>query len=151
MDITTNSQAIIFLLCVLCGIVIGLVFDLFRVQRTFSNASKTSLAMSDIIFWLIASLLAIEFIVFFNNGVLRFFEFLGFALGALIYFSFLSKFFRKIISFLLKIMNWIAIILLRIIFFPLILIYKIFKKPYFTVIYGFKSSSKRLSRFAKKI
>ena len=151
MNITTENQAIIFFLCILCGTIISLIFDLFRIHRTFFKLSKLALALADALFWVIASFTCLHFIIMFNSGTLRLFQFTGFFIGALLYFTYLSKSFRKITTFLLALLNKTAIFILKVILLPLALFYKLLRKPFFAVLYGIKSSSKRLSRFAKKI
>ena len=151
MSITTENQPLIFLWCVLCGIIIGIIFDLFRVHRTFFKVSKIGVGIADFIFWLLSGFVALEFIIIFNNGILRVFEFIGIFVGAMLHILFLSKFFRKATIFLLKQLNRIARFILKIIFFPLVFIIKRLRKPFFAVIYGFKSGGKRFKRFAKKI
>ena len=151
MSITAENQPIVFLLCALCGIIIGIIFDLFRVHRTFFKVSKVSLVIADLIFWVLSGFVALEFIIWANNGVLRVFEFIGISVGAFVYLMFISKFFRKIATFVFRLLNILAKFVLKIILFPIVFIIKRLKKPFFAVVYGFKAGGKRFKRFAKKI
>ena len=151
MDITSQNQYIIFLMCFVCGIIIGIIYDFFRIHRIFLKSTKISVIIADSFFWLLASYTSLQFIMLFNNGILRFFEFLAILLGTIIYITYISKVFTKIIIFLLKLLNKFSKLFLKIIFFPILFLCKVLKKPYFLIIYGYKTNFQRLKRFSKKI
>ena len=151
MSITSQNQIIVFILCVFCGIIIGIIYDLFRIHRTFFKVTNSTVIIADCFFWLIASILSFQFIMLSNNGNLRLFEFLGFLAGFFIHFSFISKAFTKITVLLFKLLNKASKFILKIIFLPILFFIKVFRKPYFLLIYGFKANYKRLIRFSKKI
>ncbi|SHH42711.1 spore cortex biosynthesis protein YabQ [Caloranaerobacter azorensis DSM 13643] len=88
---TVESQAYIFLLTVYGGILIGFVYDLYRIFRYFSKPNKIATLIEDLIFWIIVSIIALATLIFSNWGQLRGYVLLGFICGALIYTKLLSK------------------------------------------------------------
>lgn len=108
-----NSQIISFIAYFFSGIIICIVFDLFRSLRKGIKTSNTVTNVEDIIFWLITGILIIWFINVFSYGELRLYIFVAVILGAIVYFFTLSKYcisilliiilaFKKIISIFLK-------------------------------------------------
>ena len=92
---------------VLVGIIIGLIFDFFRIIRKCFKTPDIVTYIHDILFLLISALILIFSIFIFNNGELRAYILLGILLGFAIYFFIISKYiifiFSNIINFLKKI------------------------------------------------
>ena len=105
------NQSYLFLIFTINGIIIGLLFDVFRIlRRTFKTSG----------FILLYSIFA------FANGEIRFYMFLGAFLGCLIYMLALSKTFIKVnVKIVLALKNIIGK-MLAIIFLPIHIIIKIF-------------------------
>ena len=101
------SQIYIFLIFILNGITIGLIFDTFRSVRKTFKTSDIITYLEDILFWVISGGITLYLIFYFNNGELRAYIFLGLLSGIIIYILFLSKIFMNvsisIISFIKKI------------------------------------------------
>lgn len=91
MDIETffdiSDQVMLFLLAVLVGAGLGILFDVFRAMRVvFPPAKKSGLtALSDIIFWLIYGFTIFVYSVQYGRGQVRFFFFIGSLLGFILY------------------------------------------------------------------
>jgi len=151
MEITSQNQILVFFMCVVCGLLIGTIYDLFRIHRTIFKPRKYSIILGDCFFWLLTSFVSLQFIISFNSGNLRLFEFLGIIIGVFLYLAYLSKFCSKIVVFLYKLLNKLARFLLKVVLFPLVFFIKKMKKPCFLLIYGFKANLGRLKRFSKKI
>lgn len=122
-----SNQAYLFLIFIVNGILIGLLFDFFRIARKVFQTSDIVTYIEDILFWILAGFIMLYSIFVFNNGELRLFMFLGIILGAFIYMilisSYIIKINMKIITILQKIF---AIVLL-----PFKAIYQIFHKLFF--------------------
>ena len=101
-------QLICLLLFGVTGIVIGILFDIFRIWRRSFKTADFITYIEDICFWLLAGLILLFSIFTFNNGELRLYVFLGILFGTLIYLLTLSKYFIlifvKIITFIKKIL-----------------------------------------------
>lgn len=123
------NQAYLFLVFILNGIIIGILFDFFRILRKTFKTTDFVTYIEDLLFWILTGFSIIYFICTFNNGEIRLFMILGIALGILAYMFILSSYFIKInviiINFLKKIIGKIF----KIIFIPLKFIKKLFFKP----------------------
>lgn len=129
---------------VLDGIVIGIIFDFFRILRKSFLTGNIVTAIEDIIFWILTGGIILYTVFVFNNGIIRGYMFLGVFCGILIYLVTFSKFFIKInvtiISFIKKIifgilmpMQWIFRVAKKVIFKPISMIFintKIILKKY---------------------
>lgn len=93
-----QNQAYAFIVFILNGFLIGLLFDIFRIFRKSFKTPDFITCLEDFIFWIITGLLLLYSIFKFNNGELRIYIFLGVILGAAIYMLIFSKFFYKHIS-----------------------------------------------------
>ena len=90
-EISSYSQYICFLYSLVLGVSLGIVYDLFKLDRLLFKRSKIFLFFSDILFWLISAFLIFTFCVIFSNGQIRGFIVLGTLLGFVIYRLTLSK------------------------------------------------------------
>ena len=91
-----QNQAYLFLVFSLTGVIIGILFDFFRILRRTIKTSNIITYIEDVLFWILTGLLILYNIWYFNNGEIRIFMFLGIILGVLIYMSTLSKIVIKI-------------------------------------------------------
>lgn len=72
-----NTQAVLFLIFVLDGIIIGVIFDFFRILRKSFFTGSIITAIEDIIFWIFTSGIILYTIFVYNNGIIRGYMFLG--------------------------------------------------------------------------
>jgi len=90
------SQMQYFAIYILCGISIGILFDIFRILRKSFKTPDFVTYIEDAIFGIITGIFLIFIIFIFNNGELRFYIFLALLLGNVLYLSTISKYFIKI-------------------------------------------------------
>ena len=106
-----NSQLYLFLIFAVDGIIIGFLFDFFRILRKAVKTPDVITYIEDILFWILTGLLILYSIFTYNNGEIRLFMFLAIVLGILLYVIILSKFVIKlnliIIDFIKKIFSLI--------------------------------------------
>ena len=114
----------LFLIFVINGIIIGLVFDFFRILRISFKTKDFVTYIEDIIFWIITGIILLYSIFIFNNGQIRLFMFIGVGIGIISYILLVSKYVIKINVFIVNIIK-------KIILIPLNFIYKIIKKIFF--------------------
>lgn len=116
---------------ILNGILIGFLFDTFRILRKTFKVTDTITYLQDISFWILAGILTIYFIFNFNNGEIRFYILLGILLGILFYILTISKYIINgsvlVISIIKNIINKI----IQIIFYPLKVTINFLKKLLF--------------------
>ena len=85
------SQEQIFIFFFIIGIIIGIIFDFFRVIRKTFKSSDMSTFIQDLIFLTFSGYLIILGIIKINGGEVRLFLFLGIFFGAIIYFLTISN------------------------------------------------------------
>lgn len=97
-----QNQAYLFLVFSLTGVIIGILFDFFRILRRTIKTSNFITYIEDILFWILTGFLILYNIWYFNNGEIRIYMFLGIILGVLIYMLTLSSILIKIFSKILQ-------------------------------------------------
>ena len=109
-----QTQAYAFLIFVLNGILIGILFDIFRIFRKSFKTLDIVTYIEDCMFWIISGLLLLYSIFKFNNGEIRLYILIGVILGVSLYMLIFSKMFINtsvcIIKIIKRIFNIIIII-----------------------------------------
>ena len=122
------------------GIVIGVLFDIFRILRRSFKTADWLTTLQDILFWILAGFVILFSIFKFNNGEIRSYIFVGISLGVLIYMLTLSKYIVRCSVIIIKFIK-------KIISYPVNLIIKITN----LLIKPIKFLAQKLSTFFKKI
>ena len=135
------NQLYIFLCFFLTGIVIGILFDIFRILRRSFKTWDIVTYIQDFIFWILSGVILLYSIFTFNNGELRAFVFVGILLGVTLYILLISKFF-------IKIAVKIILIIKKILFYPINFIKKHIIKPIYKIIikYIIRPFSSKISK-----
>lgn len=141
---TVESQAYIFLLTMYGGVLIGFVYDLYRIFRYFSKPKKIATLVEDLIFWIIVSIIALATLIFSNWGELRGYVFLGFICGALIYTKLLSKPVITLMVYLVRLFVGLLKYIINILTYPFRFIMDLLLIP-------FRKINDKISRFNKNI
>ena len=115
------NQLHIFLLFILTGIIIGILFDIFRIFRKSFKSSDIITYIQDFLFWITTGCILLFSIFTFNNGELRGYIFVGIILGLILHLLCLSKYF---IDVFVKILTMIK----KIIGYPVHLLFNFTKK-----------------------
>ena len=116
-----QDQAYLFIVFSLTGVVIGILFDFFRILRRSFKTSNIITYVEDVLFWILTGVLILYNIWYFNNGEIRIYMFLGIIMGLLIYMLTLSNIIVSLFSKILK-------MLIRILEIPFKTIISIFHK-----------------------
>lgn len=90
------SELTTFLIYIISGIIISIIFDIFRVLRKSIKTSNTATYIEDIIFCILVGSFLIWEIFYFSYGELRSYIFIALVLGSMLYFLTISKYFIKI-------------------------------------------------------
>ena len=142
-----SNQAYLFLIFIINGVLIGLLFDFFRIARKVFSTNDLVTYLEDILFWILTGGIVLYSIFVFNNGELRLFMFLGILLGSFIYMLFISSYIIKINVKMIQILKKILAILLT----PFKIIYKGLCKLFFKPItFLFVNIRKNFTNFIKK-
>ena len=111
------DQLYLFIIFTLDGILIGVLFDFFRILRKSFNTNDVVTYIEDICFWILTGILIIYSMYMFSDGELRLFMVLGLIMGITFY---ILTFSRYVIKF--------SVNLLHIIFKPIFYIFYKIKK-----------------------
>lgn len=133
-----QNQAYLFLVFSLTGVIIGVLFDFFRILRRTIKTSNIITYIEDVLFWILTGILVLFNIWYFNNGEIRIYMFLGIILGVLIYISTLSNVLIKIFSKILQ-------TIIQILEIPFIAITAILKKIITAIVSIFTKITKKFT------
>lgn len=121
MNVNIYNQFYNVLIFIITGIVIGILFDSFRILRRSFKTPDIITFIEDIIFWILVGVILLFSIFNFNNGEIRSYIFVGLGIGIITYILTISKYFIKIsVKILVTIKN--------IIYFPFKQIFKFCQK-----------------------
>ena len=146
-----QNQASSFLIFILNGLLLGILFDIFRILRKSFKTPDFVTYIEDIFFWILSGMILLYSIFTFNNGELRLYIFIGILIGTLMYMLLFSKFFINVSTYIIKVIKKIFHIL---IFIPINFILKVIKKIVFKPIVLLCINVGKLTRkihFNKKI
>lgn len=90
------SQLQIFWYSCFFGIILGIVYDIFRIIRMFFTCKIWNIFIQDILYFLIAGILSFIFILSVNFGEVRFYILAGEAMGWIVYYLTLGEVMNKI-------------------------------------------------------
>ena len=96
MDLT--SQVLTFLITIGTGMLLGMLFDCYRVLRGTCNPKLVMTWFTDLLYCLIATVVVFSALVFSNLGELRFYVFIGILSGIGLYYKWLSLYGIRLFS-----------------------------------------------------
>ena len=123
-----ENQAYLFLVFSLTGVVLGVLFDFFRVLRKTFKTEDFVTYIEDILYWILAGIIILYNIWFFNDGEIRVFMILGILMGAITYCLTLSPIFIKIDYFFMKKIKGVFTLLYNILKIPIEFMINLLKK-----------------------
>ena len=138
------NQVYLFLIFIINGVIIGILFDFFRILRKSFKTSDIITYFEDFLFWILTGFSILYFIFVFNNGEIRLFMFLGIAVGIALYMLIFSSLFIKINVSVITFFKRIFIKVLEIILIPFRFLKKLFFKPISFIIINVRKSSTNL-------
>ena len=118
MLMATSNQAYVFLSALYMGIIIGVVYDVYRVIRILSNPSKLVIGIMDILFWITAAMLSIVGFFYVSSGEIRLYGLIGLALGWMLYLLTFSRYIIKSLVRLFKGILWVCRKLIELLVYP---------------------------------
>ncbi len=91
-----------FLTSMLWGILLLIIYDLLRILRRVVKYNTFFIAIQDILYWVICSVLIFLMMYRQNNGIIRGFSILAMLIGMLVYHAVISDFLVNVISGILN-------------------------------------------------
>lgn len=145
-----QNQTYAFAMFILNGLLIGILFDIFRISRKSFKTPDFITYIEDIIFWILSGLILLYSIFKFNNGELRVFVLLGVALGVSLYILIFSKMFISVSVYIINIIKKLFEVLIIIpIKFIMKIVSKIIYKPFLFVCKKITKLNKKIVSFFK--
>lgn len=138
------NQVYLFLIFIINGVIIGILFDFFRILRKSFKTSDIITYFEDFLFWILTGFSILYFVFVFNNGEIRLFMFLGIVVGITLYMLIFSSLFIKINVSVITFLKRIFIKVLEIILIPFRFFKKLFFKPVSFIIINVRKSSTNL-------
>lgn len=126
-----TNQSYLFLIFCINGIIIGLLFDFFRILRRSFKTHDIVTYIQDVLFWILTGVILLYSIFTFNNGEIRLFMFLGIALGIIFYMLCISSYIIKINVTIINFFKNIIIKIFNIISIPFKAVYNLIRKIFF--------------------
>ena len=123
MEIYKLQQLWVFFMCAVSGGACGFVYDAMQTLHQCFGTTKKSLAISDIIFWIIASVIVYATIYLTNNADLRWHELIGLLSGIILYMLYLSRYIKRTLSTLFTFFGKILKKFFRLICIPIRLVH----------------------------
>ncbi len=153
------TQVQLFFIFLINGLLIGLLFDFFRISRKAMKTADFITYIEDALFWVLTGFIILYSIFTYNNGEIRLFMFLAIILGLLIYLTFISKIILSIslgiINVIKKILGTVFNIIKIPLHFFMKMIKKLFLNPISFIIINirnyFTKSFKNFSNILKKV
>ena len=128
-----------FIFYMICGCVIGILFDIFRIIRKSFKISDFHTYIEDLVFGIILGLFLIYILFILNKENIRLYMIISISLGIVFYWKTISKYF---IDINVRLIRFIKTVLYYILLKPIKLIIKamkkIFNKPYMLFIINIK-------------
>jgi spore cortex biosynthesis protein YabQ len=128
--LSTSNQAYIFLSTVYAGLIIGFLYDCCRMVRKMIRAGVVITGVLDLLFWSIIGVLSFLVLFYVNDGNVRIYTLLGFAVGWILYLLSLSRFVMLSLNWiydtLAKLIQW----LVKIILWPFVKLWRVLVKPF---------------------
>jgi len=138
MVMNVQSQLYSFLVMLYGGMIIAILYDIYKVIRIILKPKRIATDIGDIIFWILGTIVFIFFLYISNYAEIRFYSFLGFIIGILLYNILLSPFVIKLLLLVYRIAKNIFIKIYKIVTYPFIVAYNMLIMPikYFTKMLG---------------
>lgn len=146
----STNQAYLFLIFIANGIIIGFLFDFFRILRKSFKTADIVTYLEDFIFWILTGVIILYSIFVFNNGEIRLYLFFGIAIGIISYMLLASKYIIKINVTIINYFKKTISILFHFLSIPFKIIHKLIRKilfkPISFIIINLRKNSTNLFR-----
>lgn len=92
MDISLTQQLTSFAASLFLGVIIGIIYEVFRTVRSLFGGGTVVVFIQDIVFWVINSFVVYLFFLVFTKGIVRYFVLIGTFIGFIIYLKTVGRF-----------------------------------------------------------
>lgn len=99
MDYLPYSQEYMLAVSIMGGMLLGFIWDIYRLIRHYVKLNNMGTAIGDIVYWILSIYIGVLLIFDLSYGNIRFFILMGFLVGALLYFYGISRYILKVFIF----------------------------------------------------
>lgn len=128
MPASVKVELLGFIIYIYMGLVLGVIYDLYRTIRWIMRPGKIVTIIEDVVFILISILILLFSIYYVSQGEIRIYNFIGIIMGVILYYMILSKLLLKIFRKVFKVITFIIRKIIAIVSIPGKALGKIFKK-----------------------
>lgn len=118
MMMTLYTQIRILVFNMVTGLMIGLLFDIYRLIRG-DIYSKVVAALEDIIFWILSAFIVFSFMMYTNSAFMSIYVFLLIIFGIYIYMCLISKLSSKVIKAVVRFVLKLSRVTIYMMIYPL--------------------------------
>lgn len=94
---TMEQQIILFVFSLLSGVLIGILFDIYRIIRGFEDVGAIITIIQDILFWIATGFIVFVFMMYTSYAYMSFNVFAYVGIGLFVYIKLISKIFINIL------------------------------------------------------
>lgn len=102
---TLSTQFVTLGMMFVGGLALGVLYDMYRVLSDRLKVPNWVLAILDILYWLVGTVLVFRMLYASNQGQVRVFIFIGLVAGIIGYFALLSRMVLRFIGFIIKVVQ----------------------------------------------
>lgn len=152
MKLVIMNELRFFLNSIIWGVILLVIYDVFRIIRRIIKHNSFFVAIQDIFYWILCSILIFNMMYEYNNGIIRAFAVLAILIGMLLYHGSVSDLVVDFISMVInKVIDFVKLIITTVINTILWPFKFILKKLRRFIIFIFKKLRRIVSFLLKKI
>ncbi|MCH3965625.1 MAG: spore cortex biosynthesis protein YabQ [Clostridium sp.] len=118
MIMSIGAQIKLIVFSIAAGIITGILFDIYRIIRGYTNINKLVVFIEDILFWIFSGVTVFVFLLYTNYAYTDMYVYLWIVLGIVLYFKLASKIFSNLERKIFKILGRMFRITLNIVQYP---------------------------------
>ncbi|HCQ88791.1 MAG TPA: spore cortex biosynthesis protein YabQ [Clostridium sp.] len=94
---TMEQQIILFVFSLLSGVLIGVLFDIYRIIRGFEDVGAIITIIQDVLFWIATGFIVFIFMMYTSYAYMSFNVFVYVSIGLFVYIKLISKIFINVL------------------------------------------------------
>ncbi len=94
---TMEQQIILFVFSLLSGVLIGILFDIYRIIRGFEDVGAIITIIQDVLFWIATGFIVFVFMMYTSYAYMSFNVFVYVSAGLFVYIKLISKIFINVL------------------------------------------------------
>ncbi|MGV8146052.1 MAG: spore cortex biosynthesis protein YabQ [Alkaliphilus sp.] len=126
-----NQEALMFMTTIYGGILIGFIYEMYKVFRKIFNPKAVITSIQDMFLLAMITMVTFYILIISNQADLRYYSFMGFFIGVIIYRYILATSLSDVLLGIVRILSNYVLDVLKICIFPYLMLKGIFKICFF--------------------